>query len=279
MTVLERAQETEATSRLVIPEAIIREARRRGRRRKALSLLAVIGSIGAVVAVAVLGFRNGPAIPGASRSPLEPGGRSGLGRAPAVVVAWGDYAGVLHVGDVATRRQLRIATFPVSQSSAWPVVVDGGRLLWVDAKNGIRSLQIATGKRSVIARGTAVMASPNGGRLYVDQGTTDFLELDARTLRVTRRVSIPAGWRSNPWGANPVAGGLVLTHSGKQTVLGIWHPGSRVRPLGARLTCSASTPRRTGVTAWSPGCQGVPSTLGSARTARSPSPTPLPEAR
>jgi hypothetical protein len=137
------------------------------------------------------------------------------------------------------------------------VVVDGGRLLWVDAKNGIRSLQIATGKRSVIARGTAVIASPNGGRLYVDQGTTDFLELDARTLRVTRRVSIPAGWRSNPWGANPVAGGLVLTHSGKQTVLGIWHPGSRVRPLGASIDLfGVYTPPngRYSLVAWLPRC-------------------------
>ena len=76
------------------------------------------------------------------------------------------------------------------------------------------------------------MVSPDGRTLFVDQGTTDFLELDSSTLRVTRRLALPAGWRANPWGALPVAGGLVVTHNGRDGRLGIWRFGRTVRPFG-----------------------------------------------
>jgi len=257
MTVLECSQEAENTSPLVVPEAIIREARRRGRRRKALSMLAAMASIGAVVLVAVLGFRNGPAIAGGSRSPLGPGARSGSARVRAEVVAWGDYAGVLHLGNVATRRQTRIVTGLSGGASGGPVVEDRGRLLWSDAKGKVRSVEIATGKVSVVARGIAVMASPDGARLYVDQAATDFLELDARTMRVTHRLALPAGWTANPWLARPFAGGLVLTHTGPRAVLGFWRPGSTVRPLGASIDLfGVYTPSngRYSLVAWLPRC-------------------------
>jgi hypothetical protein len=174
-----------------------------------------------------------------------------------VVVAWADYAGVLHLGDLATRRQLQITPHPAVDVSTDPAAVDGGRLLWVDAKDRVRSVVLATGKVSVVARGTAVATSPDGARLYVDQRTRDFLELDARTLRVTRRVPLPAGWQANPW-VVPVAGGLILTHSGKGTVFGIWHHGSKVQTLGAAEppVLDTYTPPSGGysLVAWVPEC-------------------------
>jgi len=189
---------------------------------------------------------------------------------------------VLHLGDLANRRQLQIATHPADASD--PAVVDGGRLLWVDAKGRVRSLDIATGRVSLVARGTAVMASSDAARLYVDQGTRDVLELNARTLRVTHRVAIPATWKAG-WGA--VAGGLILMHRGKGTVFGIWHPGSKVRPLGAaNLGVLAYTlpEARYSLAAWVPRCanhhagfgSGCPLVITNTTTGRAmkvPSPT------
>jgi hypothetical protein len=268
MTVLERPPEANRTALLRVPEAIIPEARRRGRRRRAFWVLAAFAAAGALVAVTVVILPGARAILRASRSPLTPGARSVPAHAPAVVVAWGDYAGVLHLGDVATRRQLQIAAFPVAESSAGPVVFDRGRLFWVDANDRIRSVEIATGKASVVVRGTAVMATPNGARLYVDQGTTDFLELSPRTMRVTRRVALPAGWTANPWVARPVAGGLVLMHTGAgPIVLGIWRPGRKVRPLGAATDTALDiyTPPngRYSLVAWIPTCANHNAGLGS----------------
>jgi hypothetical protein len=115
------------------------------------------------------------------------------------------------------------------------VTFDRGRLLWVDAKNRVRSIEIATGETRVFARGLSVTPSPDGTRLYVDQGTKDFLELNARSLRVIRRAPLPAGWNANPWGDQPIAGGLIVTHTGRQATLGIWHLGSTVRPLATSI--------------------------------------------
>jgi hypothetical protein len=175
-----------------------------------------------------------------------------------VVVAWADYTGVLHLGDLATGRQLQVATHPTADVSTDPAAVAGGRLFWVDAKGRVRSVVLATGRVHVVARGTAVFASPDGRLLYVDQGTRDFLELDARTLRVTRRVVIPSAWRANPWVARPVARGLILMHTGRRIVLGIWHPASTVRPLGAATatTLGVHTPPGAGysLVAWLPTC-------------------------
>lgn len=261
MQVLERPLEAGSGSSREGPEAIIPEARRRGRRRRAFSALAAIGIAAAVAAIAFIGLESGSAVPSGSRPPLRPGAVGGARHASAPLVAWGDYQGVFHLGDVATGRQLQIASFPVSASSAGPVVFDRGRLLWADAKNKIRSVEIATGRTNVIAHGTGVMASPNGARLYVDQGTSDFLELNAVTMRVIRRWPIPAKWTGGgPWVAPPVAGGLILTHKGRTGGLGVWHPGSRVQPLGvatgADTALAVYTPPkgRYSLVAWLPNC-------------------------
>ena len=257
MTVLERPVEVEHATEGVAPEAIFPEARRRGRRRRALSAVAVLAAGGlAVLLIVALGGDLGTSR--ASRPQPAPGTETKLAQAATGVVAWGDYSGVLHLGDIATGRQLQVATFPAADSSVTPAAVDRGRLFWVDAKNRIRSLQIATGKARIIARGTGVMASPDGQMLYVDQGTRDFLELSAGTFQVIRRVAIPAGWTSNPWVARPVAGGLVLMHSGTPAVLGIWRPGTPVRPLGATTQTPLAVYTRPGgrysLLAWQPAC-------------------------
>lgn len=121
----------------------------------------------------------------------------------------------------------------------------------------------------------------------MDQRTHDFLELNARTLRVTHRVALPAGWQENPWGL-PVADGLILTRSRKGTFYyGIWRPGGKVRPLGAATYAAFATytPPTEGysLVAWLPRCANHPAPFGSGcplaitntttgRTVRVPSP-------
>lgn len=286
MTVIAAPREMDHPSPLEAPEAIFPEARRRGRRRRAFTALAAVAITGALAATSVVVLGN-QATRAGSHSPPVSGSRSGSDRAPAVVVAWADYAGVLHVGDLANRRQLLVATHPAADVSTDPAVVDGGRLFWVDAKSRVRSVELASGRVNVVARGIGVTASPDGARLYVNQGTRAFLELDARTLRVTRRVVLPAGWRADPW-VVPVSGGLLLTHGGKETVVGIWRPGGKVRPLGAANDAQLATytpPKAAySLVAWVPRCAGHHPGFGSGcplaitntatgRSVRVPSPT------
>lgn len=287
MTILERPAETEHTSPSDSPEAIFPEARRRGHRRRAFTALAAITTGAALAAASVALIGNQATRVGSKSPPAAAGSRSGSDRAPAVVVAWADYAGVLHLGDLANRRQLQVATHPAADVSTAPAAVDGGRLLWIDAKARVRSVELATGRVSVVARGIGVTASPDGMRLYVNLGTHAFLELNARTLRLTRRVPLPAGWRANPW-VVPVAGGVLLTRPGNGTVLGIWHPGGKVRLLGAAddtpLATYTSTTGAYSLIAWVPRCAHHHTGLGSGcplaitntttkQTVRVPSPT------
>lgn len=264
MKVLERPLRSEGTRAPGAPEAIIPEARRRGRWRRAALALATVVTIGVVVAAGVVS-RDGPAVRSRSRSPLGPSALSETVRVPSVVVAWGDYAGALHLGDLATRRQMQIATLPARRSpEGGPMAEVGGRLVWSDGYGKVRSVDIATGRATVATRGTAVMISPAGTRLYVEQGSGDFLELDARTLRVSGRLVLPPGWRADPYLARPVAGGLLVAHSGTPThagtplVLGVWRPGSKVRPLGVSngLALDVYTPPdgRYSLVAWVPQC-------------------------
>ncbi|MGH2861753.1 MAG: hypothetical protein ACRDLT_09665 [Solirubrobacteraceae bacterium] len=287
MAVIDRPAQAERTSEPVVPDAIFPEARRRGRRRRAFSALAALTVLGALVGAVVVVLQGARTGPTAAQSRLSAVARGKAGRVPAPLVAWGDYSGVLYVGDVATGRLLQIATYPVPQSSsAGPLAINHGRLLWVDAKNRIRGAEIATGRSSVIARGFGVTSSPDGDRLYVDQGTTDFLEMDARTMRVTRRVAIPVGWTANPWVARTFSGGLLLTHTGRGAVLGYWRPGSRVRPLGPSIDqLGVYTPSsgRYSLLAWLPRCTKDASfdshcplaitNTATGRTMRIPSPT------
>ncbi len=288
MAVLDHPSELAPATPLQAPAAIIPAARRRGRRRRALWAAAAVAIIGGLTAAVLLVIGSGAAVSGDLHHRPAPGGRRRFGSAGDAVVAWGDYSGIVHLGDLDTGRQIQIATGLSGGASGGPVIENHGRLLWVDARNTVRSIELATGQRSVVARGLAVMASPGGARLYVDQGTHDFLELDARTLRVTGRAEIPVGWRANPWVARPVAGGLVLMHAKRHgLVLGVWRLGAGVRALGAAtgtvLAIHTASDGRSSRVAWVPACSdhagtasGCPLAItntASATTIKVPSPS------
>jgi hypothetical protein len=104
---------------------------------------------------------------------------------PPVRVAWVDYSGQLHVGNLATRAQHVVAT--VDASAADPMIQAGGRLYWADTSQDaapIRDYDIATGKLGYLAHGDSVFASADGRHMYIVQTASRLIEaVEARRPR------------------------------------------------------------------------------------------------
>jgi len=99
--------------------------------------------------------------PGTAAAPRAPGFTL-----PPVRVAWVDYSGQLHIGDLATGTQQVAAT--VDASAADPMIEVGGRLYWAGINENaapIREYDIATSKIRYLARGNSVFTSADGRHL------------------------------------------------------------------------------------------------------------------
>ena len=260
------------------PEVLFAEARRRRRRRlaggTAFLLLAGLVATGLVAAWP----RHGALIPGAPAA----------GRAPGITlpparVAWVDYGGQLHLGDLATRAQHVVAT--VDASPADPMILAGGHLYWASTSKNlapIRDYDIATGRIRYLARGDSVFASADRRHIYVVQTATTLIELPAAGIGRPRQLTLPAGWHmSGGLGNWPVAGGIIVYSSpaGQRrhpATLAIWTPETgQVKIIGRDLDITDTyTPRGASYSllAWtSHGVLGITntSTLASL-TVRSP---------
>lgn len=135
--------------------------------------------------------RQGPAISAAT-----------AGRPP--LLAWADYLGRLHLGDLTGTAQQVVAK--VSADPAVPLVQAAGRIYWVDGngarthgvfhQNVVQDFDLATGKTSTVAPGESVFLSPDGRDLYLVQTQAELLELSAaRPSSAARNLALPAGWR------------------------------------------------------------------------------------
>ena len=215
--------------RATAAEALFAEARRRRRRRRrrlagAAACLVLAGSAAAVLATAWPRHRAVKPVAAVVRP--APGVTL-----PPVRVAWVDYWGQLHVGNLATRAQRVVAK--VDASAADPMIQAGGRLYWADDNNNaapIRDYDIATGKIRYLARGNSVFASPDGRHIYIVQTGRRLIELPADGIGAPRRLALPAGWHmSGGLGNWPVADGIVV-YSGPAdqrrgpTTLAVWNP-------------------------------------------------------
>ncbi len=260
-------------------EVLFAEARRRRRRRRLAGGTAFLLLAGLVAAGVVAAWpRHGAVIPGVSAA----------GRAPGVTlpparVAWVNYGGQLHLGNLATRAQHVVAT--VDASPADPMILAGGRLYWAStSKNlaSIRDYDIATGRIRYLARGDSVFASANGRHIYIVQTPTRLIELPAAGIGRPRQLTLPAGWHmSGGLGNWPVAGGIIVYSSpaGQRrdpATLAVWTPETgQVKIIGRDLDITDTyTPRDASYSllAWtSNGVLGITntSTLASL-TVRSP---------
>ena len=243
-------------------QALFKEAhRRRQRRRLAYAL------ISAALAIAVvLGLTTG--WPG-SRSPLARHGNTrptGTGAPrftlPAATVAWVDYDGQVHVGDVATLTQRVVATAPALAGIG--SLVQAGGQVYAGGSSVIRQVDMATGAVRRVAPGTAVFVSADGRHLYVVQSDTSLLELPAAS-GTTRRLTVPSGWSVDP-PDQAVAGGVVVVSrpggpNARSWTLAVWHPGRGgvriiARGPGAEVMAAYTPPgAQYSLLAWQPaGC-------------------------
>jgi hypothetical protein len=261
-------------------QVLFAEARRRRWRRRLAAGMAGLVLAGLAVTVSSGRWshqpRRGPAH--AARPPAAhrvPGFSL-----PAAAVAWVDYSGRLHVGDVATLAQHVAGTIPAWAGAGW-LVQAGGRIYGADSPV-IREFDPATGRTLRLGPGVGVFPSADGRHAYVERTSTSLAELRASGRGVLPRLHTPAGWYLLPDVAGEATAGaaggiLVSSRPGRPSRtpwnLATWDPATGKVALVARsaVVVGAYTPPggRYSLIAWAP----APCMSG---TARSRSPTPLP---
>jgi hypothetical protein len=184
---------------------------------------------------------------------------------PAAHIAWVDYSGQLHIGDVATGRQHVVANIP-SDGGGW-FRRARGHLYWPDfnsAKNivAIRDYDLATGKIRQLSRGKSVFASADGRHLYILRTGTSLVELAAAGSGPPRTLTPPAGWYFSDSPVGVADGGIVVNANddrGKVHVptIAIWYPRTgQVQVIGrGGGIMDEYTPRggSYSLLAWTPG--------------------------
>ena len=243
-------------------DALFAEARRRRRRRRLAGLAVVLALAAGAAAFFAAGPDSAPAAPGAGGRGTHP--VSAPGAALAGSVAWVDYRGRVHLGDLATGAQRVIArsrAYP-----AIPMVQVGGRLYWsapTGAHGLVQELNPTTGRvRSVgIGQGIfSVFTSGNGRQVFFAPTDTRIVELPARGAGARHEFTLPRGWRLPYGGSTGVAGGILVESGGQtaraHTVMAVWDPKTgALKAIGRDIVVmAASTPpgARHSLLAWLP---------------------------
>jgi hypothetical protein len=248
-------------------EALFAEARRRRRRRRLAGGVACLLLAGSAAA----GLMTVWPRDGATTHNGHPRAGAAASRGPGftlppVRVAWVDYSGQLHIGDLATGTQQVVTTVDASPSD--PMIVAAGRLYWASISVNaapVREYDIATGKIRYLARGNSVFTSADGRHLYLAQTDTRLIERPADGVGAARQLALPAGWyMSGLLGNWSVAGGIVVYSSDadpsqRPVTLAVWDPAAgSVKIIGRDLdVIDAYTPPGAGYSllAWTPaGC-------------------------
>jgi hypothetical protein len=156
---------------------------------------------------------------------------------PRATVAWVDYSGRLHIGDVATLAQHVAGTIPAWAGAGW-LVQAGGRIYGADSPV-IREFDPATGRTLRLGPGVGVFPSADGRHAYVEQTSTSLAELRASGRGTLRRLRTPTGWYLVPEPAGEVtagvAGGILVSS----------RPGGPSRSLRNLATWDLATGRVT----------------------------------
>jgi len=242
-------------------DALFAEARRRRRRRR-LAGLAVILALAAAAAVAFLVARPNHAAPGAGGGRARP--VSTPGAALAGSVAWVDYHGRVHLGDLATGAQQ-----VVGRSKAYPaipLVQAGGRLYWsapVGARGLVQELNPATGRVRSVGPGQgifSVFASADGRHVFFAPTDTRIIEVPARGSGARHEFTLPRGWYLPYGGSTGMADGILVESGGRatraHTAMAVWDPNTgALKAIGRDIgVMAASTPpgARSSLLAWLP---------------------------
>lgn len=238
-------------------QVLFAEARRRRRRRLAAGLVSlVLAGLAAAVSIGAWSHqpRRGPAQ--AARAPAPAQRVPGFSLPPATV-AWADYSGRLHIGDVATMAQHVAGTIPAWAGAGW-LVQAGGRIYGADSPV-IREFDPATGTTVRLGPGVGVFPSADGRHIFVERTSTSLAELRAGGRGVLRRLHTPAGWYLVPDVAGEVTAGVaggILVSSHPDRNLATWDPATGKVALVARGAVAVAdyTPPggRYSLIAWAP---------------------------
>lgn len=243
-------------------QVLFAEARRRRWRRR---LAAGVVSLGLAVAVSIGTWSHQPGRgPAHAAHPPAAAQRAPGFSLPPATVAWVDYSGRLHIGDVATRAQHVAGTIPAWAGAGW-LVQAGGRIYGADSPV-IREFDPATGRTLRLGPGVGVFPSADGRHAYVERTSTSLAELRTSGRGVLRRLHTPAGWYLGPNAAGEVTagarGGGILVSSrpdGSSRTpwnLAAWDPATGKVTLVARsaVVVGAYTPPggRYSLIAWAP---------------------------
>jgi hypothetical protein len=226
-------------------DALIKQARRRQRRRYAFSGVAVATAIAAALG-AFAGLR-GPRGPGHASQPLHARsatGHSSASRVPAAiprsvdttVLMWprgSGQDGTIAMDNLRTGKLAQAA--PVADPGLYqPIMMVGGRIIYVTS-NGVQAADAVTGKSRSIGTALAFAPSATHGDVWLEYGTHD------PTAPVTvRHVPVSGGRPGSPItlpsGTQLVAGtdsGLLLEPHGGEVggPFWLWTPGIAPGPL------------------------------------------------
>ena len=151
---------------------------------------------------------------------------------PPATVAWVDYSGQLHIGDVATLARHVAGTIPAWAGAGW-LVQAGGRIYGTGSAI-IREFDPATGTTLRLGPGIGVFPSADGRHAYVERTSTSLAGLRAGGREVLRRLHTPAGgtWNRTRRARSQLASkGLASSSARVPTVLpaarGTSPPGTR----------------------------------------------------
>ena len=230
-------------------QVLFAEAHRRRRRRWAagIAVLALTG-LAAAITGGIWVLRPGPASRGAAaRGRALRAPRFWL---PSATVAWVDYGGRVHLGNVATRAQRVAGVIPAWAGAGWLVQASGRIYGAVSAV--IREFDPATGRTLRLGHGTGVLpAQPTGATSTSSASSRRLVELRASGRRILRRSRAPS-WKLVPGVAGEVpagaSNGSILVSSGpgrpsSAPAASAWRRGIR-RP--GRWRSSPGTPAAAG---------------------------------
>jgi hypothetical protein len=230
-------------------EALFGEARRRRRRRW---LVAIAGIVTLVVAgtIAAAIVTSGSEPPGTA----PPGAPSQKGPITSTVaaprVAWVDYYGKLHIGNLDGLTQ-QVVT-PAHADPAVPLVTAGSRIFWVRVeppKNAqgpellprvVISFDPSTGRTHQIGRALQVIPSLDRSSVYLETNSGTLTEYWPGGTRRHHVLQLPKGWSVSSIGSSTpvVADGILVESATNQqgtapSTLAIWNPSTgRVRAMG-----------------------------------------------
>lgn len=245
-------------------QVLFAEARRRRRRRRLAAGMVSLVLAGLVVTVSSGVWSHQPP----RRSSRAAGPPATAHHAPGftlppATVAWVDYGGRLHVGDVATLAQHVAGTIPAWAGAGW-LVQASGRIYGADSPV-VREFDPATGRTLRLGPGIGVVPSADGRRAYVERTPASLVELRANGRGVLRRLRTPAGWYLLPDVAGEVTAGagggvLVSSHpdgrSSRPWNLATWNPATGQVTLVARdagaIGAYTSPGGRNSLIAWGP---------------------------